>query len=335
MASGQGPAVPRWIPISSNPTAAEEPPPSSIRAPVAERDPKASPEERPMEERDHTASPAEEPTVEPPPGAPRWIPVSSNGDPEMKRDPTSSSGDPTPAPDPKPTPVASNRGPRAAAWDPVPTNKAPAVEPDPEQLRSAEWDPTPPMEEDRDPATHGELPVPVPNPAPHGERPEAEDTPLSPAVEAMLAAVAASPVRVRSQQQGDPELTAAERHRELRALFLRKPLVFLERFHGALGAEHLPCFVHLPPRYEVAFYCRQVRGRRQQNPENGATRWPRRPGARTRLRNRRYAALRQLIAGVGREGGPRGGNLWDPEGPCRVLEGLVGSLSSLRGLEGS
>uniref|UniRef100_A0A8C9FTW6 Uncharacterized protein n=1 Tax=Pavo cristatus TaxID=9049 RepID=A0A8C9FTW6_PAVCR len=205
----------------------------------------------------------------------------------------------------------------AAVWGPTSTNGDPTAEPNPAQHRAAEWDPAAPMEEDRDPATHAVRPAADPDPTPHGEHPEAEAGPLPAAVEAMLAAVAASPVRVRSQQQGDPELTAAERRRELRALFLRKPLVFLERFHGALRAEHLPCFAHLPPRYEVAFYCRQVRGRRQQNPESGATRWPRRPGARTRLRNRRYAALRQLIAG----GGP--GGLRGLRGPQRVLEGLL------------
>uniref|UniRef100_A0A803XNA2 Coiled-coil domain containing 97 n=2 Tax=Meleagris gallopavo TaxID=9103 RepID=A0A803XNA2_MELGA len=155
------------------------------------------------------------------------------------------------------------------------------------------------MEENQDPTTHQIRLTTEPVPTPYRDPLDAEEDPPLPmaAVESMLAAVAASPVRVRSQQQGDPELTAAERHRELRALFLRKPLVFLERFHGALRPEHLPCFAHLPPCYEVAFYCRQVRGRRRQSPENGATRWPRRPGARTRLRNRRYAALRQLIAG--------------------------------------
>uniref|UniRef100_A0A669QLA9 CCD97-like C-terminal domain-containing protein n=1 Tax=Phasianus colchicus TaxID=9054 RepID=A0A669QLA9_PHACC len=184
----------------------------------------------------------------------------------------------------KEDPPSSNETP-AAGWDPkVPPEGRPVEERDPRASPTA--DPT----AEPDPKASKWIPV---------DPPDAEEDPPLPtaAVEAMLAAVAASPVRVRSQQQGDPELTAAERHRELRALFLRKPLVFLERFHGALRAEHLPCFAHLPPCYEVAFYCRQVRGRRRQDPETGATRWPRRPGARTRLRNRRYAALRQLIAG--------------------------------------
>uniref|UniRef100_A0A669R2Q7 CCD97-like C-terminal domain-containing protein n=1 Tax=Phasianus colchicus TaxID=9054 RepID=A0A669R2Q7_PHACC len=214
--------------------------------------------------------------------------------------------------------MSSNRDPAASKWIPMSSNRDP------------------------DPTTHQVRPTTEPVPAPFRDPPDAEEDPPLPtaAVEAMLAAVAASPVRVRSQQQGDPELTAAERHRELRALFLRKPLVFLERFHGALRAEHLPCFAHLPPCYEVAFYCRQVRGRRRQDPETGATRWPRRPGARTRLRNRRYAALRQLIAGVGSRRGGAVGSLrssWGPFGipvgplrskwdSCGVLEVLVGSL---------
>lgn len=217
-----------------------------------------------MEEGDPKASPTEDPPAEPDPKASNCAPLSSHWAPE------------------------------AAVWDPTSPHRDPTAGPQrsasPEQHRAAQRDPASPMEEDRYPATRAD-------PAPYGDHPEAEEDPLPAAVEAMLAAVAASPVRVRSQQQGDPELTAAERRRDLRALFLCKPLVFLERFHGALQAEHLPCFAHLPPRYEVAFYCRQVRARRQQNPQTGLSRWPRRPGARTRLRNRRYAALRQLIAG--------------------------------------
>lgn len=275
ISSNRDPMASKWIPVSSDrdPTVTKENPLSSNETPAAEWDPKVPPEGRPVEEGDPKAPPTEDPPAEPDPKASNCAPLSSHWAPE------------------------------AAVWDPTSPHRDPTAEPQrsasPEQHRAAQRDPASPMEEDRYPATHGVRPATRADPAPYGDHPEAEEDPLPAAVEAMLAAVAASPVRVRSQQQGDPELTAAERRRDLRALFLRKPLVFLERFHGALQAEHLPCFAHLPPRYEVAFYCRQVRARRQQNPQTGLSRWPRRPGARTRLRNRRYAALRQLIAGGG------------------------------------
>ncbi|XP_059574711.1 coiled-coil domain-containing protein 97 isoform X2 [Alligator mississippiensis] len=118
------------------------------------------------------------------------------------------------------------------------------------------------------------------------EPPEgAQEEPPEPgdAVQAMLAAVASSPLPVCSQQRGEPELTAGEKRALLEALYRQKPGLFLERFHRALRPPHLGCFAHLAGRYDVAFYCGEVQ------------RAARQAHARTRTRNRRYAALQQLI----------------------------------------
>lgn len=371
--SNRDPAVTKEDPPSSNETPAAERDPKAPPEgrPVEQPDPTAAPDPKASKwipaasngDREATRRNPKpcsgDPTAEPDPEASNCAPMSSNWAPSAAlRGPTSTSRDPPAQPNP-----GQHRG---ADWDPAapmeedqdPTTHRvhPAAEPSPEQHHGEEWDPSPPMgpsppmdpsapmEEDQDPTTHPVRPTAEPVPAPYRDPPGTEEAPPLPmaAVEAMLAAVAASPVRVRSQQQGDPELTAAERHGELRALFLRKPLVFLERFHGALRPEHLPCFAHLPPSYEVAFYCRRVRERRRHNPETGASRWPRRPGARTRLRNRRYAALRQLIAGMGAQRGGRGvfevlvgslrvaGLLMGSWGSCEGPESLVGSLRSKR-----
>ncbi|XP_065279226.1 coiled-coil domain-containing protein 97 isoform X2 [Emys orbicularis] len=101
----------------------------------------------------------------------------------------------------------------------------------------------------------------------------------------MLTAVANSPLPVRSQQKDEPDLTAEEKLAILRALYRDKPVVFLERFRRALRVEHLGCFAHLAARYEVRFYCDEVR------------RAARSKAGHTRVRNKRYAALQQLIKG--------------------------------------
>lgn len=107
------------------------------------------------------------------------------------------------------------------------------------------------------------------------------------AVSAMLRAVAASRLPVCSQQQGEPDLTEQEKVAILGQLFHQKPLVFLERFRTGLREEHLACFGHLRGDHRADFYCAEVA-------RQGAAR-PR--TLRTRLRNRRYAALRELIQG--------------------------------------
>lgn len=115
------------------------------------------------------------------------------------------------------------------------------------------------------------------------DTPGAEDA----AVNAMLHAVAASRLPVCSQQQGEPDLTEREKVAILSQLYYEKPLVFLERFRTSLREEHLPCFGHLRGDHRADFYCAEV-----------ARQGTARPRAlRTRLRNRRYAALRELIQG--------------------------------------
>ncbi|XP_055992756.1 coiled-coil domain-containing protein 97 [Sorex fumeus] len=103
----------------------------------------------------------------------------------------------------------------------------------------------------------------------------------------MLQAVAASRLPVCSQQQGEPELTEREKVAILGRLYQEKPLVFLERFRTGLREEHLACFGHLRGDHRADFYCAEVA-------RQGAAR-PR--ALHTRLRNRRYAALRELIQG--------------------------------------
>lgn len=105
------------------------------------------------------------------------------------------------------------------------------------------------------------------------------------AVRAMLRAVAASRLPVCSQQQGEPELTEPQKVAILGRLYQDKPLVFLERFRTGLREEHLSCFGHLRGDHRADFYCAEVA--RQARPRT----------LHTRLRNRRYAALRELIQG--------------------------------------
>lgn len=109
----------------------------------------------------------------------------------------------------------------------------------------------------------------------------------SPAVAAMLRAVAASRLPVCSQQQGEPDLTEPEKVAILGRLYHEKPLVFLERFRTGLREEHLTCFGHLRGDHRADFYCAEVTRQGTARPR----------ALRTRLRNRRYAALRELIQG--------------------------------------
>lgn len=109
----------------------------------------------------------------------------------------------------------------------------------------------------------------------------------NPAVSAMLRAVAAGPLPVCSQQQGEPDLTEREKVAILSQLYHEKPLVFLERFRTGLREEHLACFGHLRGDHRADFYCAEVARQGSARPRT----------LRTRLRNRRYAALRELIQG--------------------------------------
>ncbi|XP_015282749.1 PREDICTED: coiled-coil domain-containing protein 97 [Gekko japonicus] len=106
-----------------------------------------------------------------------------------------------------------------------------------------------------------------------------------PALLAMFHAVASSRLAVRSQQKDEPDFTPVQKLAILRELYHAKPLVFLERFRTALHEDHLPCFRHLSGNYEADFYCTEVR-----RAGLGKTRH-------TRVRNKRYAALQQLIRG--------------------------------------
>nr|XP_033812982.1 coiled-coil domain-containing protein 97 [Geotrypetes seraphini] len=99
----------------------------------------------------------------------------------------------------------------------------------------------------------------------------------------MLKAVANSRIQIRSQQKDEPDFTQKQKLEMLLELYRSKPVIFLERFHKAMQQEHLVCFSHLQGDYEVDFYCREI------------SKSSLKKGSRTRLRNRRYAALQQLI----------------------------------------
>ncbi|XP_049758253.1 coiled-coil domain-containing protein 97 isoform X1 [Elephas maximus indicus] len=151
------------------------------------------------------------------------------------------------------------------------------TEPSPSHWGELSWTPVPPRPQDKVDASE-EAPGALDNDPPGAE---------SPAVSAMLRAVAASRLPVCSQQRGEPDLTEREKVAILGRLYHEKPLVFLERFRTGLREEHLACFGHLRGDHRADFYCAEV-----------ARQGTARPRAlRTRLRNRRYAALRELIQG--------------------------------------
>ncbi|KAL8219776.1 UNVERIFIED_CONTAM: Coiled-coil domain-containing protein 97 [Gekko kuhli] len=159
----------------------------------------------------------------------------------------------------------------------------------------------------------------------HGRKPESVNTRRSPpqpaedddpALLAMFHAVASSRLAVRSQQKDEPDFTPAQKLAILRELYHAKPLVFLERFRTALREDHLPCFRHLSGNYEADFYCAEVR-----RAGLGKTRH-------TRVRNKRYAALQQLI---------RGGEYFSDEQMCSrdplLYEHYIGQYLSDQELE--
>ncbi|XP_071246569.1 coiled-coil domain-containing protein 97 [Salvelinus alpinus] len=99
---------------------------------------------------------------------------------------------------------------------------------------------------------------------------------------AMVEVVAVSGVQVKSQQVDEAELTLAQRREELLGQYRTRPLVFLERYQAHLKPQHLSAFCHLTSDPRAQYYCREVR-RRTAGRAN-----------RTRVRNQRYAALREL-----------------------------------------
>ncbi|XP_075927666.1 coiled-coil domain-containing protein 97 isoform X2 [Petromyzon marinus] len=100
----------------------------------------------------------------------------------------------------------------------------------------------------------------------------------------MLQRVAASGAPVKSQQRGDPDLSAEDKVTLLRELWAEQPARFLERYHEALSVRDLGCFEHVTEEdaYLVNFYLEAVRKRTEQR-------------AGTAIRNKRFAALRELV----------------------------------------
>ncbi|KAM5295948.1 coiled-coil domain-containing protein 97 [Glossophaga mutica] len=149
--------------------------------------------------------------------------------------------------------------------------------PSPRHWGELSWMPVPSTLLDKEDAAEGE-PGALENDSSGAENTE---------VSAMLRAVAASRLPVCSQQQGEPDLTEQEKVAILGQLYHEKPLVFLERFRTGLREEHLTCFDHLRGDHRADFYCAEVARQGTARPRT----------LRTRLRNRRYAALRELIQG--------------------------------------
>ncbi|XP_049416728.1 coiled-coil domain-containing protein 97 [Epinephelus fuscoguttatus] len=98
----------------------------------------------------------------------------------------------------------------------------------------------------------------------------------------MIEAVAKSGSLVKSQQQGEAELSLKERREELLQQYRSRPLVFLERYHACLKPQDLPAFAHVSSDPRAAHYSKVIQRRAA-----GCTN-------RTRVRNHRYAALRAL-----------------------------------------
>ncbi|XP_040179191.1 coiled-coil domain-containing protein 97 [Rana temporaria] len=100
----------------------------------------------------------------------------------------------------------------------------------------------------------------------------------------MFVAIVKSHVPIRSQQIGEPEFSHDQKMSILLDLYNSKPLIFLERFRKVLKEEHLWCFSYLTGDYTADFYFREIRKASQKKVNH------------TRVRNKRYAALQQLIS---------------------------------------
>uniref|UniRef100_A0A674BES9 Coiled-coil domain containing 97 n=1 Tax=Salmo trutta TaxID=8032 RepID=A0A674BES9_SALTR len=165
--------------------------------------------------------------------------------------------------------------------DPGPESSPPVSD---EPVACRQPDPRGPQPDPRRPRPDPRRPRPDPQPGPRGTEPasscSATADPSS--VCAMVEVVAVSGSQVKSQQVGEAELTLTQRREELLGQYRTKPLVFLERYQAHLKPQHLSSFCHLISDPRAQYYCREVR-RRAAGRSN-----------RTRVRNQRYAALREL-----------------------------------------
>uniref|UniRef100_UPI00398E6EA1 coiled-coil domain-containing protein 97 n=1 Tax=Pristiophorus japonicus TaxID=55135 RepID=UPI00398E6EA1 len=110
-----------------------------------------------------------------------------------------------------------------------------------------------------------------------------EEDAMDASLNSLFHTIASSKAQIKSQQKDEPDLVYDQKLDIVKDLFWRKPVVFLERFHKIIKEEHLVCFNHLAGDYEVTFYCKEIR------------KSSRKKTARTNVRNKRYAALQQLI----------------------------------------
>ncbi|XP_048378541.1 coiled-coil domain-containing protein 97 isoform X1 [Stegostoma tigrinum] len=115
---------------------------------------------------------------------------------------------------------------------------------------------------------------------PHDQQ---QEDAMNASLNGMFHTIASSKVQIKSQQKDEPDLMYEQKLDIIKDLFWCKPVVFLERFHKVIKEEHLVCFNHLADNYEVTFYCKEIRKSSMKKT------------ARTNVRNKRYAALQQLI----------------------------------------
>ncbi|XP_068728482.1 coiled-coil domain-containing protein 97-like [Montipora capricornis] len=102
-------------------------------------------------------------------------------------------------------------------------------------------------------------------------------------VENMLLRVASSDAVVKSQQRGEPDLTAAEKVSILQKILDKSPGSFLMRFGNYLVEDDLGNFEHLIADYEIAFRVKEV--------EKALDTKKKKVG----VRNRRFECLQRLM----------------------------------------
>ncbi|XP_043536693.1 coiled-coil domain-containing protein 97 isoform X1 [Chiloscyllium plagiosum] len=112
---------------------------------------------------------------------------------------------------------------------------------------------------------------------------EQQEDAMNASLNSMFHTIASSKAQIKSQQKDEPDLMYDQKLDIIKDLFWCKPVVFLERFHKIIKEEHLVCFNHLAENYEVTFYSNEIRKSSMKKT------------ARTNVRNKRYAALQQLI----------------------------------------
>lgn len=102
--------------------------------------------------------------------------------------------------------------------------------------------------------------------------------------EKLLTAAITSNCHFKNQQRGDPELSVDEKRRIAEDLLTKNPSEFLKRFGSRLSAEDLKYFDRADKDYRVTFQINEVKRLQNQHLSH------------VRVRNRRYSAMKKLLA---------------------------------------